>query len=266
MNHRPRKRFGQNFLQDSAYQQRIANSIQLREGAKCIEIGPGKGAITAHLLKRFDSLDVIEMDRDLVTLLQNQFSAGKLTIHQGDVLNFNFGALAGGRRLSIIGNLPYNISSPLLFKLIEDLEIIDEMVFMLQREVVDRITAGPGSKTYGRLSVTAGLLLHAEKLFDVPPGAFFPPPKVMSSVVRLVPREGVDPSLDHGLFQRVVKAAFTQRRKTLRNALSGLITGEEIEALGVDPGQRAEQLDIDTYVCLTKGLPGAGSSRQEQET
>ena len=173
MNHRPRKRFGQNFLQDRVYQQRIAAAIHLREGAKCIEIGPGQGAITAHLIRRFGKLEVIEMDRDLVALLEQQYPPAQLTIHQGDVLKVDFRQLAAGQRLSVIGNLPYNISSPLLFKLIEDLELIDEMVFMLQKEVVDRIVARPGSKTYGRLSVTAGLMLHSERLFDVPPGAFF---------------------------------------------------------------------------------------------
>lgn len=254
MVHKPRKRFGQNFLQDPVYQQRIANSISLQPGAKCLEIGPGKGAITAQLLKRFGQIDAIEMDRDLVDLLQRKYPQSDLSIHQGDVLKIDFRQVAGDQRLSIIGNLPYNISSPLLFQLMDSLDIIDEMVFMLQKEVVDRMTAGPGSKTFGRLSVSTGLLLHSEKLFDVPPGAFFPAPKVMSSVVKLRPRQDVDQSLDREAFNGIVKAAFAKRRKTIRNALSEWATGDQLAALGVDPGQRAEQLDIATYAHLAKNL------------
>jgi 16S rRNA (adenine1518-N6/adenine1519-N6)-dimethyltransferase len=254
MAHKPRKRFGQNFLHDPVYQRRIADSIQLREGAKCVEIGPGKGAITAHLLRRFSKLDAIEMDRDLVVLLNRKFSHTGLCLHQGDALKVDFKALAGQQRLSIIGNLPYNISSPLLFQLIENLDVIDEMVFMLQKEVVDRMTATPGNKTYGRLSVTTGLLLHSEKLFDVPPGAFFPAPKVISSVVRLRPRTDVDQSIDRRIFDGIVKAAFAQRRKTIRNALSKWASEDELIDLCVDPKQRAEQLDIKTYAHLARNL------------
>ena len=256
MSHKPRKRFGQNFLQDPVYQQRIANSLSLREGAKCLEIGPGKGAITARLLDRFKKIEAIEMDRDLVALLENTYADSGLTVHQGDVLKVDIRKIANGKRLSIIGNLPYNISSPLLFQLIEILDVIDEMVFMLQKEVVDRMTAGPGSKTYGRLSVSTGLLLHSEKLFDVPPGAFFPAPKVMSAVVKLRPRTDINDSLDRKVFDGIVKAAFAQRRKTIRNSLSEWASEEQLIKLGVDPKQRAEQLDIETYVHLAKNLAG----------
>jgi 16S rRNA (adenine1518-N6/adenine1519-N6)-dimethyltransferase len=252
--HKPRKRFGQNFLQDPVYQQRIADSLSLAEGAKCLEIGPGKGAITARLLKRFDQLTAIELDRDLVTLLENKYANSGLTIVQGDVLKTDIREIAAGQRLSIIGNLPYNISSPLLFQLIENLDVIDEMVFMLQKEVVDRMTAGPGSKIYGRLSVTTGLLLHSEKLFDVPPGAFYPAPKVMSSVVKLRPRADVDASLNRKVFGGIVKSAFAQRRKTIRNSLSEWASEERLIELGVDPKLRAERLDIATYVHLAKNL------------
>ncbi len=254
MAHKPRKRFGQNFLQDPVYQQRIADSIVLRDGAKCVEIGPGKGAITAHLLKRFGAVHAVEMDRDLVRLLNNKFSSQGLIVEQGDILQTDFEQLAGGQRLSIIGNLPYNISSPLLFKLMDHLERVDEMVFMLQKEVVDRITASPGNKTYGRLSVSTGLLLHSEKLFDVPPGAFFPAPKVISSVVKLRPRLDVDPKLDRDVFSKIVKAAFAKRRKTLRNALSEWTDEAELTRLGVDPKSRAEQLDVSSYACLARSL------------
>lgn len=254
MAHKPRKRFGQNFLQDVHYQQRIANSIHLKEGAKCIEIGPGKGAITAHLLAKFGALDAIEMDRDLVTLLQNKFSAQKLTVHQGDVLQVSMAQIAAGQRVSIIGNLPYNISSPLLFSLMEHLDFIDEMVFMLQKEVVDRMIAEPGNKTYGRLSVTTGLLLHSEKLFDVPPGAFYPSPKVMSSVIKLRPRQNIDSDLDQAIFAQIVKAAFAKRRKTIRNALSEWVSEEALIALDINPKLRAEQLNIETYIKITKAV------------
>ncbi len=261
MAHKPRKRFGQNFLQDPMYQQRIANSISLQAEAKCLEIGPGKGAITAHLLKRFGQIDAIEMDRDLVELLQRKFTPSEIQIHQGDVLKIDFRKVAAGQRLSIIGNLPYNISSPLLFQLMNSLDIIDEMVFMLQKEVVDRMTAGPGSKIYGRLSVSTGLLLHSEKLFDVPPGAFFPAPKVMSSVVKLRPRQDVDHSLDREAFNGIVKAAFAKRRKTIRNALSEWATGDQLAELGVDPGARAETLGVEVYTHLAKHL---GNTRDKK--
>ncbi len=254
MAHKPRKRFGQNFLQDPVYQQRIADCLVVKDGAKCFEIGPGKGAITAHLLTRFGRVEALEMDRDLVSLLENKYTGSGLTVHQGDVLKADFKKLAGDKQLSIIGNLPYNISSPLLFQLIENLDVIDEMVFMLQKEVVDRMTAGPGTKTYGRLSVSTGLLLHSEKLFDVPPGAFFPAPKVMSSVVKLRPRKDVDAALDRTVFDGIVKAAFAQRRKTIRNSLSAWASAEQLMALGVDPKLRAERLDINTYVLLAKNL------------
>lgn len=250
MAHKARKRFGQNFLQDPIYRQRIANSLHLKPGAKCIEIGPGKGAITHHLLARFGQLEAIEMDRDLVALLERKFGHQNLSLHEGDVLKFDFNALAAGQRLAIIGNLPYNISSPLLFYLMDYLHIIDEMVFMLQKQVVDRMTAPPGSKTYGRLSVTTGLLLRSEKLFDVPPGAFTPAPKVTSSVVKLQPRQDIDASLDRRVFGQIVKAAFSQRRKTIRNSLSEWVSVEQFDQLGIDPKLRAEQLDIETYVRL----------------
>jgi 16S rRNA (adenine1518-N6/adenine1519-N6)-dimethyltransferase len=254
MSHKPRKRFGQNFLQDTMYQRRIADSIQVREGAMCVEIGPGKGAITANLLKRFGSIDAIEMDRDLVALLKREFAGTGLRLHQGDVLKFDFDKLAGPRKLSIIGNLPYNISSPLLFKLIDRLDFIDEMVFMLQKEVVDRMIAPPGSKTYGRLSVTTGLLLHSEKLFDVPPGAFHPVPKVTSAVIKLRPRTDVDPTLDRSVFNAIVKSAFMHRRKTIRNTLSEWADETRLLELDVNPKLRAEQLSIETFALLAKNL------------
>ncbi len=254
MTHKARRRFGQNFLQDPVYQQRIANSLQVSAGSKCIEIGPGQGAITQHLLTRFGQLDAIEMDRDLVSLLRKKFANQKLELHQGDVLKVDFHQLAAGQRIAIIGNLPYNISSPLLFYLMNFLSIIDEMVFMLQKEVVDRIVASPGSKTYGRLSVTCGLLLRSEKLFDVPPGAFTPAPKVMSSVIRLRPRKDVDHALDRQIFSQIVKAAFAKRRKTIRNALSEWFTEDLLIESGVDPKLRAEQLDIPDYVRLAQKI------------
>ena len=252
MTHKPRKRFGQNFLQDPVYQQKIASSIRLNPGSQVLEIGPGKGALTQHLIKRVEHLHVIEMDRDLVTLLSQQYPPEKLTIYQGDVLNFDFSQLAS--RWSVIGNLPYNISTPLIFRLLEFIDHIDDMVFMLQKEVVDRLIAGPGSKTYGRLSVMAGLDLKCERLFNVPPGAFYPAPKVTSSVVRLTPLKQRLALEIRPQIARIVSAAFAQRRKTLRNGLKKLVDAVGFEAAGVDPSERAEQLSIEEFISLAGAI------------
>lgn len=252
MAHRPRKRFGQNFLIDAFYQQKIADSLQHNPNTSCIEIGPGKGAITAYLLQRFPHITAIELDRDLAALLRRQFPESTLTIHQKDVLKIDFEQFAIDKKLSIIGNLPYNISSPLLFKLLVHLDIIEQMVFMLQKEVVDRIVAKPGNKIYGRLSIMMGLFVNSEKLFNVPPGAFHPAPKVTSSVVRLIPRQDRAMSCDQQLFAKIVQSAFSKRRKTLRNALSTWIDGESLKKIDIDPSCRAEQLEILEFVRITQ--------------
>ncbi|MFT5259688.1 MAG: 16S rRNA (adenine1518-N6/adenine1519-N6)-dimethyltransferase [Gammaproteobacteria bacterium] len=250
MKHRPRKRFGQNFLQDEVYQQRIASSIQVKTGDKLIEIGPGQGAITAHLLRSHGSLTAIEMDRDLTASLQAKFGDEGLDVIEGDALKVDFVALAGEGKLSVIGNLPYNISTPLIFHLLASLKHINQMVFMLQKEVVDRMVAPPGDKTYGRLSIMAGLHLDAERLFNVPPGAFFPQPKVTSSVVRLTPNgREIDAHTQQRLAQ-IVGSAFGQRRKTLRNAIKGLVSEEQILSVGLDPKKRPENLSVEDFLSL----------------
>ncbi len=252
MKHKPRKRFGQNFLQDVAYQQRIASSIQPRKGDHLVEIGPGQGAITAHLLREYGKLTAIEMDRDLSASLQMQYAEQGLSIIERDALKVDFSQLAGQQKLAIIGNLPYNISTPLIFHLLASLQHISEMVFMLQKEVVDRIVAPPGDKTYGRLSVMAGLHLNSERLFNVPPGAFFPQPKVTSSVVRLTPTQRVIAPEIQGRLARIVGAAFGQRRKTLRNAIKEYLSAEQIESVGINPADRPEKLSIEDYLNLAQ--------------
>jgi 16S rRNA (adenine1518-N6/adenine1519-N6)-dimethyltransferase len=252
MKHKPRKRFGQNFLQDPVYQQRIADSLSLADGAKCLEIGPGKGAITARLLKRFDQLTAIELDRDLVTLLEKKHANSGLTILQGDILKTDIREVAAGQRLSIIGNLPYNISSPLLFQLIENLDVIDEMVFMLQKEVVDRLVAVPGNKNYGRLSIMAQYYCQTEYLFYVSPASFNPPPKVDSAVLRITPwKELPYIARDPQRLSQIVVEAFSKRRKTLRNSLRKYISLEQIQSIGIDPQLRAEQLSVEDFVNLS---------------
>ncbi len=255
--HRARKRFGQNFLYDTQVLGRIMASLELSADDHVVEIGPGKGAMTRHLLPRCGRLDVIEIDRDLVALLRDKFAdAPHLHIHQADALQFDFAALAGSRRaLKIVGNLPYNISTPLLFHLFQYKESTEEMVFMLQKEVVERLAAMPGSKQYGRLSVMAQYHCRIEKLFTVKPGAFRPQPRVMSAVVRLRPHP--DAPVDVGnyeTFETVVAKAFGQRRKTLRNALRDLASEEVIRGCGIDPGARAETLPLPAFARLSRTL------------
>ncbi|NNF60753.1 MAG: 16S rRNA (adenine(1518)-N(6)/adenine(1519)-N(6))-dimethyltransferase RsmA [Gammaproteobacteria bacterium] len=235
-----RKRFGQHFLHDPAVIERIVNALDPQPGQRLVEIGPGRGALTRRVLERSGSLDVIEIDRDLAALTREQFAAEhSLRVHEGDALKFDFAALGSGLR--VFGNLPYNISTPLLFHLIGSAGAITDMLFMLQREVVRRITASPGSKTYGRLTVMLAAAASAEHLFDVGSGAFNPPPKVDSAIVRLVPHARPPFAIDdHTLFARLVREAFSHRRKTLRNALGGLATAADIEAAGIDPQARPE--------------------------
>jgi 16S rRNA (adenine1518-N6/adenine1519-N6)-dimethyltransferase len=245
LHHRPRKRFGQNFLHDPTVIERIVRAIDPVPGERLVEIGPGEGALTLPLLARGARLAVIELDRDLAARLEARPEAGDtLTVVQGDALKVELATLAApGERLRLVGNLPYNVSTPLLFRFLDQLPVIRDMHFMLQREVVERMAAGPGSKTYGRLSVMLAAACRVESLFDIGPGAFRPPPKVWSSVVRLEPwPEPPFPVPDPARFAAVVRHAFGQRRKTLRNALSGLVNEEAIRAAGVDPGARAETL------------------------
>ena len=251
--HRARKRFGQNFLHDPGVIQRIVAAIDPRPGQRLVEIGPGQGALTLPLLERAGSLDVIELDRDLIAPLQALATGhGELRIHNADALKFDFRSLAqDGAPLRVVGNLPYNISTPLLFHLIAQADAIQDMHFMLQKEVVDRMAASPGSGDYGRLSVMVQFYCEVTRLFTVGPGAFRPAPKVDSAVVRLIPhRRPVVDVRDPAVFAAVVNQAFSQRRKTLRNALKRMLSDENIRAAGIDPGVRPEELNLAQFAAL----------------
>ncbi|GAB3282168.1 16S rRNA (adenine(1518)-N(6)/adenine(1519)-N(6))-dimethyltransferase RsmA [Parahaliea aestuarii] len=255
--HLPRKRFGQNFLQDAAIIGRIADAIQPREDDHLVEIGPGQGALTEALVTSGCRLDVVELDRDLVAGLLAAFSIYPgFKLHSADALKFDFAALAADDRpLRVVGNLPYNISTPLIFRLLEFAPLIRDMHFMLQLEVVQRLAAEPGSKAWGRLGIMAQYLCEVEHLFDVPPEAFFPPPKVQSAIVRLAPRQTSPwPDCDPAQLKRVVQAAFAQRRKTLRNNLKGLMDDAGLQQLGLDPGCRAETLELVDFIHIANAL------------
>ena len=251
--HRARKRFGQNFLHDTNVIQRIINSLKPKEGDRIVEIGPGLGALTEPLIEAAGKIEVVEIDRDLVERLQNRFSSDVLQIHSGDALKFDFKEVAGETdKLRIIGNLPYNISTPLLFHLMEQLDCIQDIHCMLQKEVIERMAAGPGDKDYGRLSIMLQYHCKVTKLFNVGPGAFNPPPKVESAVARLVPHKSPPVKVnDYKLFSQMVNQAFTQRRKTLRNALKNYLSSEQIEAVGVNPGARPETLSLEEFAKLS---------------
>jgi 16S rRNA (adenine1518-N6/adenine1519-N6)-dimethyltransferase len=253
LKHVARKRFGQNFLVDEGVIQAIVNAIHPQAGETVVEIGPGLGALTRPLLERLPHLHVVELDRDLVARLQHAWPAERLSVHAGDALKFDFSTL--GSDLRIVGNLPYNISSPLLFHLIGFGAYIRDMHFMLQKEVVARMVAKPSTADYGRLSIMLQRRCHLEWLLDVPASAFTPAPKVESAVVRLIPKSANDVSpVDEALFARIVATAFSQRRKTLRNTLSALIDQEALAQLGIDPGLRAENLALADYEAITRFL------------
>ncbi|MFC0268694.1 16S rRNA (adenine(1518)-N(6)/adenine(1519)-N(6))-dimethyltransferase RsmA [Kushneria aurantia] len=259
---RARKRFGQNFLTDDSVIERIAGAIAPREGERLIEIGPGQGALTEALLAAHGALDVIELDRDLIPGLRARFfNYPDLRIIEGDALAFDFAALRGdGPALRVVGNLPYNISTPLIFHLLAAGDAIRDMHFMLQKEVVARLAAEPGSGDWGRLSVMTRYYCDVISLFDVPPSAFVPQPKVDSAVVRLVPRRGDRlHAHDEQRLSDLVRRAFAQRRKTLRNNLRGVIDAAELEALGIDPGRRPETLGVAAYVAIANHLHEAAS-------
>ena len=256
---RARRRFGQHFLHDPGVIARIVAAIDPRPGQHLVEIGPGTGALTLPLLARCGRLDVIEIDRDLARELPRRAAgAGELVVHQADALEFDFRALrANGPRLRLCGNLPYNISTPLLFRLLEAREAIADMHFMLQKEVVERMVARPGGNEYGRLTVMLAAACRAQSLFRVGRGAFQPPPGVDSAVVRLVPHDGPPfPLADPQRFARLVAAAFQMRRKTLRNSLRGLLDASAFEAAGIDAGRRPETLSPEEFARLA-GQPAA---------
>lgn len=254
--HQARKRFGQNFLVSPGVISKIVAAVAPQPDDTLVEIGPGLGALTAPLLERLKHLHVVEIDRDLIARLRGRFAPEQLTIHAGDALRFDFAALAGNSPLKIVGNLPYNISSPLLFHLADYADRVAEMHFMLQKEVVDRMVAEPGTSDYGRLSVMLQYRFHMERLFIVPPGAFNPAPKVDSAIVRLIPRKlgAGETAADPELFARLVTAAFSQRRKMLRNTLKEFGGETLLEALGIAPTARAETLALADYVRLANAL------------
>lgn len=254
MAHRARKRFGQNFLHDHYIIDNILGSLAYSKDQHWVEIGPGQGALTEPMLKSGVLLDVVELDRDLVKYLDYKFDKfDNLTIHSSDALRFDFSSLAvDNEKLHILGNLPYNISTPLMFHLLANIPRIADMTFMLQKEVVDRICAEPGTKKYGRLSVMMQYYCRTEHLFDVPPESFDPAPKVMSSIVRLEPFEEPPVKINSvKSLNTVVTAAFSQRRKTLRNSLRKLILEEHIIQLGIDSKVRAETIPLADFARLS---------------
>ncbi|MCW8844350.1 MAG: 16S rRNA (adenine(1518)-N(6)/adenine(1519)-N(6))-dimethyltransferase RsmA [Gammaproteobacteria bacterium] len=251
--HRARKRFGQHFLQDQQVIDQIIRAIDPQPGERLLEIGPGLGAITLPLLRRTGAMMAVELDRDVIPrLIASTKGLGELTIFQADALRFDFREAAGTEgKLRLLGNLPYNISTPLLFHFLEQKDCVQDMHFMLQKEVVDRMAAGPGSKTYGRLSVMLQAAATVEQLFDIGREAFSPPPKVNSSFVRLVPYVSPPfPIKDYKMFAFLVVTAFSQRRKTLRNSLKTLLDSDQIELAGVNPAARAETLEPEQFAQL----------------
>jgi 16S rRNA (adenine1518-N6/adenine1519-N6)-dimethyltransferase len=260
--HRARRRFSQNFLHDAHYIERIVAAVDPRPGERLVEIGPGLGALTGPLVERAGAITAVEIDRDLAARLRGRFAPEQLTLVEGDALALDWGALAAsdGRALRIVGNLPYHISTPLLFALLPVAGRVRDQHFMLQKEVVDRMVAEPGGRDYGRLSVMLQFRYRATRLFIVPPGAFSPAPKVSSAIVRMVPRPGDGlPPVDAEVFARVVTVAFGQRRKTLRNALAGVLDEQAVRACGIDPGARAETLPVAAFVALAERVAAAAA-------
>jgi 16S rRNA (adenine1518-N6/adenine1519-N6)-dimethyltransferase len=246
---RPRKRFGQHFLTDRHYLARIVEAIAPQPREALVEIGPGTGLLTAELVPRLEHLHVVEIDRDLAAALRNRFDPRQVTVHEADALEFDFAALPAPLR--VVGNLPYNVSTPILFRIAGLADRVRDCTFMLQKEVVDRMVATPATADYGRLSVMLQYRFEMHRLMRVPPGAFTPPPKVESSVVRMVPLGGARPvARDEATFGRVVAAAFSQRRKTLRNAVRALADEAAFERAGIDPRRRGETLSVREFIAL----------------
>jgi len=253
MKHVAKKKFGQNFLKDSSIIHAIIQSIQPLQDDLLVEIGPGLGALTKPLLEKTKHLFAIELDRDIVNWMQNQYSKNNITIFNEDVLNFNFNQF--DKKIRIIGNLPYNISTPILFKCIEDIKIISDLHFMLQKEVVDRMIAAPSSSEYGRLSVMLQYYFAMEHLVHVPKESFDPEPKVESSFVRLIPYDNY-PFVANNIVQfgKIVKEAFSQRRKTIRNTLKNFMNANDFENIDINPQLRAENLSVSDFVKISNYL------------
>ena len=257
MSHIPRKRFGQNFLRDQSIIARIVDAIDPVPGQAVVEIGPGQGAMTLPLLRRLGAMQAIELDRDLIAPLTTMAApVGTLSILSADALSVDFAALAraAGQALRVVGNLPYNISTPLIFHLLSFVEQVQDMHFMLQKEVVDRMASGPGSKVYGRLSVMTQAQAQVSSLFKVPAQAFWPAPKVESAIVRLIPHAQQLPAEQLAALDQITRLAFSARRKTLANGLASVLSALQIAAVGIDPKQRAEQLSQAEFQALARAL------------
>jgi len=258
MKHIPRKRFGQNFLTDQLVLSQIIRAINPQPGDTMVEIGPGLAAMTQLLLEGVPQMHVVELDRDLVVRLKKSFPAEKLIVHEGDALKFDFSSIPvpEGKKLRVVGNLPYNISSPLLFHLAGIAPLVQDQHFMLQKEVVERMVAEPGSKAYGRLSVMLQWRYHMDLLFIVPPEAFDPPPKVDSAIVRMIPKSDML-ACEQANLEAVVTKAFSQRRKVVRNCVAGMFTEQQLIDAGIDPQARPETIALEQYVNLARLLPAA---------
>jgi 16S rRNA (adenine1518-N6/adenine1519-N6)-dimethyltransferase len=256
MDHRARKRFGQNFLTDPVYIQQIIDTINPSAGELILEIGPGQAALSGPLAQSEAELHLLEIDRDLAARLQERFGLdGRATVHTADALTVDFSRVTSGRPFRLVGNLPYNISTPLLFHVLQWSDLIVDMHFMLQREVVKRMAAIPGTKAWGKLSVMCQLYCEVLPLFDVPPEAFSPAPRVESSFVRLIPRAQPPVVInDLVVFRQLVTQSFSMRRKTLRNCLKGLLDEDQILLVGIDPGARAETLGLEQFAALANLL------------
>ena len=262
MQHIPRKRCGQHFLHERGVITRIVDELDLHANDLVVEIGPGLGALTDYLLPKLDHLHVVELDRDLAKLLRERYPAEKLTVHEGDALEFDFSRL--GKPIRLVGNLPYNISTPLLFHFAKFCDLLHDGHFMLQREVVDRMVAAPSTAAYGRLSVSLQLDFEMESLFRIGPGAFTPPPKVESAIVRIIPLRVKPFDLrDRELFAAIVSRAFTQRRKTLRNSLRDYFSAEDFSSVDIDPMARAENLSVTDYARISSWIALRGNTRAD---
>jgi 16S rRNA (adenine1518-N6/adenine1519-N6)-dimethyltransferase len=255
-NHTPRKRFGQNFLIDNSVLQKINDTIRPQANDVMVEIGPGLASMTSLLLESVQKLHVIELDRDLVEFLRNNFDSNRLHVHSGDALKFDFGTIPSGtnNKLRLVGNLPYNISSPLLFRLSQLAPKVQDQHFMLQKEVAERLVAKPGGRSFGRLSVMLQWRYKTQLMFTVPPEAFDPIPKVESAIVRMTP-VSQPLTCDQGKLEDIVRKAFTQRRKLIKNCLSGNFTENELIDLGVNPQARPEEIKMELFVALANHSP-----------
>ena len=256
MRHRARKRFGQNFLTDDRIIQRIVDVIDPHDEQLILEIGPGRAALTLPLARSGAEMVLLELDRDLAHGLQTRFAGSDhISVISGDALKLDFSEVSDGRPFRLVGNLPYNISTPLLFHVLQWSDLVIDMHFMLQQEVVNRMAAVPGTKAWGKLSVMCQYHCTVTPLFNVPPEAFRPAPKVQSSIVRLTPHDQPPVSIDRlDVFEKFLSRVFSQRRKTLRNSLRGVLDASSIEAAGIDPGLRPEMLSLEQFAVLYRRL------------